>query len=146
MKKFNNIKEIKKYYNKETNTYVFKEKGEHIDIELMFDLKIEANIEARNINAYNIDAHNIYASVIYADSIYAHNIYAYYINAGDIDAGDIDAGNISAWNINADNISFHAYCIAFNTLTCKSYKGRRNNHIIKCLDSQIKTKGESNDR
>ena len=30
-REFNNIEEIQKYYNKKTNTYIFKENGEYIE-------------------------------------------------------------------------------------------------------------------
>lgn len=50
--------EIKKYYNKETNTYVFND-----------DVTFECDINARNIKAWNIDARNINAGNIDAWNI-----------------------------------------------------------------------------
>ena len=54
-KEFNNLEEIKKYYNKYNNTYIFKENGEYIQsVVLNFDLDVKANINALNINAQHI--------------------------------------------------------------------------------------------
>lgn len=77
-KVFNSLEEIQKYYNKKTNTYVFKEKGEYIHYVVCdFNLDVEANIDALNIHAYNIYALDIEASIIIADNIRARNITYY---------------------------------------------------------------------
>ena len=57
-KKFNSIEEIKKYYDKKTNTYIFKENNEYIEenneyidsVVFNFDLNVEANIVAIDAN------------------------------------------------------------------------------------------------
>ena len=54
-KEFNNLEEIQKYYDEESNTYVFKENEKFIDLtKLNSDLNVEANIDVKNIVA--IDA------------------------------------------------------------------------------------------
>ena len=54
-KEFNNLEEIQKYYDKKTNTYVFKEDDKYIDLVIFnFNLEINSNIEAFDINACNI--------------------------------------------------------------------------------------------
>jgi len=118
-------------------------------LEIIFDCEIPCsikawNIIARNIKAYKIDAinikahniiayHNINAYNIYAKNIYAKNIVANF----DIDAYNIIAHNIIAHNIYAWIIQYHAFCIAYKFLKCKSIAGRRNNSIHKCLDQEI---------
>ena|SRR3990167_7066178 len=47
------------------------------------------------------------------------------INAWDINAWDINARNINAWNINAWNIIYYAFCCVYNSIKCKSIKGKR---------------------
>ena len=55
-KEFNNIEEIEKYYDKKTNTYVFTEDEEYLDlIKLKSDLNVEANIDAKNIVAIDVN-------------------------------------------------------------------------------------------
>ena len=54
-------------------------------------------------------------------------------------------GNINAWNINAVNINamdllYYAVCFAYNSINCKSIKGRRENCKHFCLDGEIKIK------
>ena len=75
IKEFHNLDEIQKYYDEESNTYVFKEYGTYINlIVFSFDLNVEANIYAWNIYANNINAYNINAKSIKADDIVANNI------------------------------------------------------------------------
>ena len=114
IKIFNSIEEIKKYYNKYNNTYIFKENGEYIQlVTLNFDLDVKANINAWNINA--------------GGDIKAHNI----------DAKDIKSGNIKAGNINADNIDYLSTCTATNSIRCKSIAGRKKNAKHTVLDGTL---------
>ena len=127
IKNFNSLEEIQKYYDNETNTYVFKENGECIDIKFNFDLNVDASIKAWNINACNINAGDIKAS----------NIKAFDINAGDIKASNIKAFDINAWNITAKDISYWAVCFAYNSIKCKSIEGRRHNSKHFVLDGKL---------
>ena len=115
MIEFNNIKEIEKYYNEDTNTYEFVENCKRLDVKFNFDLKINANIYARDIDAWDINAKNI-------------------------DAGDINARDIDAWDI-----EYYAVCFANESITCKSIKGNRANSKHFCLDGEIKIKESNNE-
>lgn len=131
MKTFKNMKEFNKYVNEDGN---FVYDG---DINIEFGLVFEGDIDAWDIDAGNINAGNINALNIDAWNINAGNIDARDIDAGNINALNINAWNISARNINAGNISYYAFCIAYNSLKCKSIEGRRGNSIHVCLDSEI---------
>ena len=162
IKEFNSLEEIQKYYDKETNTYVFKENGECIDIKFNFNLNVDAsikacnikacNINANDIKAYDIDAGNIGACDINAGDIKASNINAFNINAWNviandinaldikvknIKAGNINAGDINAWNIDACDISYWAVCFAYNSIKCKSITSKRENHKHFVLDGEL---------
>lgn len=152
MKTFNNLEEIKPYYNENTNTYEFIENQKIIDVEFNFDLNIDRNIKAFNITARNIKASNINAMNITAFDIKACDINAFNIKscnikscnieACDIEACDIEASNIKAWNIKAWNIKacdidFFAICFSYKTFICNSIKGRRENSKYFCLDSEV---------
>ena len=153
VKEFNNLKEIKKYYDRKTNTYVFKEDNKYIDLVVFnFDLNIKSNIyaqqlEARNINACNINAWNVNAQDIRACDINARNINARDINAWDIRASrirarDINANDINSVSIVADNINYFAVCFAYKNIKCKSIKGRRENAKHFVLDGKFEIAGE----
>ena len=112
MKVFNNLEEMKPYYNEETNTYEFIENGNLIDVKIDFELDINSNIRAGDIQASDIKAsENIEASDIKAWNINVRNIKACDIKAIDINASediepiDIKARNIRARDINAVNIN-----------------------------------------
>ena len=153
VKEFNSLEEIQKYYDKDTNTYVFEENGSYIDLVVFnFNLNIDANIDAYdiealdinawNINACNINADNIKVRDINAVNIDAWNIDAYNIKAediitGDISACNIEAGDINAWNIEACDISYWAVCFAYNSIKCKSITSKRENHKHFVLDGEL---------
>ena len=125
IKEFSSLEEIQKYYNKETNTYVFKENGFYIHlVKFNFNLRISANIDALDIQANNIQANNINAWDINVDDINACDITACDISARNIDAENIDALDIIACgDINALDISCHAICVAYGNIKCKSIIG-----------------------
>ena len=154
VKQFDSLEEIQKYYDKNTNTYVFVENEEYIEVVVFdFDLNVEANIDAYdiealdinawNINACNINANNIKVRDVHAINIDAWNINAYNIKAGDIITGDISACNIEAGDISANNISYHAVCFAYDSIKCKSIKGRRKNSKHFVLDGKLEVEEEN---
>ena len=79
IKEFHNLDEIQKYYNEESNSYIFKEYGTYINLVVFsFDLNVEANIYAWNIYGKNINAKNISALSINANNISYYAVcYAY---------------------------------------------------------------------
>ena len=137
-KEFHSLNEIQKYYYKKSNTYIFIENGEYIDLVVFnFDLEINANIDAGNINAFNIEARNIKAWDIDARDLDVLDIDAY-----DIKVNNIDCSNIEAINIEAQDISYYAVCFAYNNIKCKSIKGRRNNAKHFVLDGKMEAENE----
>lgn len=120
---FNSLDEIQKYYNEESNTYIFKEYGIYINLVIFnFNLNVKSNIYAWNIYARNINALNIHAK----------DICVCYL-----DANDIKVHDINAQRINANNISYYAVCYAYENIKCKSIKGRKNNAKHFVLDGHI---------
>ena len=152
MLEFNDLDEMKPYLDEKTSTYRFND-----DVRFFFDLRSDSSINARNIKALNIDAWHINAWNIKAWDIDARDINAWHIDAGNIDARDINAGNINAGNINAGSIdakdinaldinaldidaasiNYYAVCIAYQTFSCRSVRGKRENAIHACLDGEI---------
>ena len=137
MKTFNSIKELKPYYNKNTNTYEFIEDGIRMDVEFKFNLNVISHIYARDITAYDIKAQDIDAWNIDAGNIDAGNINAVNIKAQDIDALDIKASDINAWDI-----SYHGVCFAYHNISCTSIQGRRKNAKHFALDGEITIKSK----
>ena len=128
IKRFNSLEEIQKYYDENTNTYIFKKDGEMIDLVIFnFHLDIKASI-----NALDIEAKNIKAFDIKARDINARNI-----NALDINASDIYSKNIRAWNIKAQDINYYSACFAQNSIRCKSIKRIRKHTKHFVLDGKL---------
>ena len=82
IRQFNSLEEIQKYYDKDKNAYIFKEDGKYIDLVVFdFDLRIKADIYARDIKAINIKVENILKSTtINARFIRYHAICLAYSN------------------------------------------------------------------
>ena len=140
IKEFNNLEEIQKYYDKETNTYIFKEGDKYIDlIKFNFDLVIFSNISALDVIARKIDAYDIDVWNINAWDIDSHVLRCDDINAWDIKANYIYAENINALNIYAIDIFYYAVCFAYKSIKCNLIKGSRTNARHFVLDGFIKT-------
>ena len=122
IKEFYKIEQIEKYYDKNTNTYVFMENDEDFDVYLYFNLCVDANIDAGHINAFDIEAIDINARNIDASVITARNI---------------KAQDIKAYSIYAENITYYAMCFAYNNIKCKSIKGMRYKSKRFVLDGKI---------
>lgn len=138
IKEFNNLDEIQKYYDEKTNTYVFKENNEYIDLVVFnFDLDVRADIWTQDIIARNIKASNISAGDIKVCDINANNIIAHGINAWDIRANNITAHGIDANNIDAKDITYYTVCYAYFNITCNSIKGIRHNSKHFVLDGKL---------
>lgn len=138
IRQFNSLEEIQKYYDERTDAYIFKEDGKWIDLVIFaFDLKVEANINARDIKAYNIVVWNINALNIEAFEINASNIQCEDINAFNITALNINAGDIDANEIKARDIRYWGVCFAYKNIICTSIKGRKENHKHFVLDGEI---------
>lgn len=128
IREFNSLEEIEKYYDKNSNTYIFKENDDYIDLVVFnFNLIIKANIDAESIRAGHISA---------------RNIDAYNIDVENINALDINAWDIIAWNINARNISYCGVCLAYYNFICKSIKGRHENSKHFVLDGKLEIKND----
>lgn len=127
-KEFYSLDEIQKYYDKKSNTYIFIEDDERIDVVVFnFDLDVKANIDAKTINAFDIRACNIKACNI---------------DACDIKAMNIEVWDINAWNIEAQDISYYAVCFAYKNIKCKSIKGRRKNAKHFVLDGILEVEND----
>ena len=155
---FNSIEEIKKYYNRITNTYNCRRRKLKEQIILNFDLNVESNIIARVISAPSISVKNIIAWNITAWEINACDIDSNYINAGvirardikgaiqamDIYARDIDAYGIDAVNIYARDIVYNATCRTYEDFKCNSIKCTQSNpsHYTKYGKLEVRENGK----
>lgn len=144
----NTLKEMKKFYNKDSFTYIF-----NGDVEFTFDLELEGsiviwndlkakniNLDTGNIEAQNINANNIYVGDIYAKNIEARNIEANDIRDADIVANNIVANNIMVNNIEAKHISYNAVCYAKDNIVCETIKGSHPNSKHFVLDGKLEVK------
>jgi len=95
------------------------------------DLKVEGDIrcEGRNwdLKCWNLDCRNLDCG----------NLNCLNLNCENLNCWDLDCGNLNCLNLN-----FHAIAIAYKSFKCKSWKTKRKNYVIKCLDGKIEIKDE----
>ena len=121
----NSMDDAEKYYNANTNTYIFSENGERCNVKI----KMKKFSCAHNIIVRNIDALDIVAG----------DIDAWNIDVWDIDAQNINAYDIYAQNIDANDISYYAVCIARQNIVCHKIHGRREDSVHMALDGTVRT-------
>ena len=61
---------------------------------------------------------------------------------GDLNCNNLNCLNLDCLDLNCLNLNFYATAIAYNSFRCKTWKARRRNYLIKCLDGKIRGKRE----
>lgn len=118
-------RQLKKYYNKKTNTYVFKKRHNTCDIRILFKLEVDADIYAGNIYSESeLKANNIIAKYIYAFNLKAQNIQAWNIYIHN----ELEAKNIYAEYVRANSLTL-SDCCKVEYLKCMHIAGNN----IDCL-------------
>jgi hypothetical protein len=107
-----------------------------------WDLKVNGNIDCWDINCWNINGWNINCWNINGWNINCKNINGWNINGWNINCKNINCKNIDCKNINCNELIFYAFVIAYKSFKCKSWKARRDNYVIKCLDGKIEIKDD----
>jgi hypothetical protein len=55
---------------------------------------------------------------------------------------DLKCCDLNCWNLKCENLNFYGVAIVYNSMECRSWKARRDNYIIKCLDGEIKVEDD----
>ena len=129
MKEFTNLRQLKKYFNKEDNAYYFYEKnGTCFDVMFNFDVDVgDSCIEARNI----INSCDIKASIIRCGYIDACDINTDTLLADDVNVCSIKANHIEAYNMIAHDIK--ASYINVNIAIVNNIKAARIDYSDACI-------------
>jgi hypothetical protein len=64
------------------------------------------------------------------------------LNCLDLNCWNLDCLDLNCWNLDCLDLKFNAVAIAYHSFKCKSWKARRGNYIIKCLDGEIEIKDD----
>jgi len=105
-----------------------------------YNLKVCGDIHCWNIDCMDIVCGDIDCLDIDCLDIDCGNIDCMNINCRNINCWNIDCENIVCWDINCEDVNFYAIAIAYYSFKCKSWKARRDNFIIKCLDGEVEIK------
>jgi len=95
------------------------------------DLKVEGNIICEggrwDLNCWDLNCRDLNCLDLNCRDL----------NCRDLNCLDLDCRNLNCWNLDCQDLNFNAVAIAYNSFKCKSWKARRKNYIIKCLDGEI---------
>ena len=98
---FTNIEEMRLYYNKRNNAYIFQENGHLFSIRILIEnFKSNISIKAKNIKAKNIECENITANDIEASDIFVKNT----IKCNNITARIVRGGMLEAYSAVANSV------------------------------------------
>ena len=95
------------------------------------DLKVEGDIRCEggdwNLNCENLDCGNLNCENLICENLICENL---------------NCWNLICENLICENLNFYAVAITYKSFKCKSWKAKRKNYVIKCLDGKIKIKDE----
>ena len=107
------------------------------------DLKVNGNIYGKdgikydlncgNLNCLNLNCENLTCLDLNCENLNCWDLNCWDLTCFDLTCRDLNCGNLNCWDL-----TFYAVAIAYKSFKCKTWKARRQNYIIKCLDGEIK--------
>ena len=91
------------------------------------DLKVEGNISGKDGKRYNL--------------IVKGDLDCWDLNCWNLNCHDLNCLDLNCRDLNCRDLDFYAVAIAYSSFKCKSYKARRDEFIIKCLDREVEVTG-----
>ena len=122
-----------------------------------FNLVVKGDLDCRDLNCLNLNCLNLNCWDLNCLNLNCWdlnclNLDCRDLNCRDLDCRDLDCLNLDCWNLNCKNLNcknlscddlncrnliFTAVAVAYYSFRCKTWKARRTNYVIKCLDGEI---------
>jgi len=67
----------------------------------------------------------------------AASISCWNLTCWDLTCWNLNCRDLTCWGLSCGDLNYYAFAVAYNSFKCKSAKGRRDNSIHLCLDSEI---------
>jgi hypothetical protein len=96
------------------------------------DLKVEGDIYGKDGDRFNLTVRG---------DLNCRNLDCRDLNCWDLDCRNLDCRNLNCRDLNCWDLDFYAVAIAYNSFKCESWKAKRENYVIKCLDGKIEVTG-----
>ena len=93
-----------------------------------FNLKVIGDLDCRNLDCNNLNCWDLNCWDLNCNNLNCHNL----------DCWNLDCWNLNCLNLNCKDLTFYAIAIAYNSFKCRTWKARRENYVIKCLDGRVK--------
>jgi len=102
----------------------------------IWDLKCRY-LKCRDLECWDLECHNLECNDLKCRNLECWDLECRNLECSDLECRDLECGDLKCYNLECNDLNFYAFVIAYNSLKCKSWKSRRKNHIIKCLDKEI---------
>ena len=102
-----------------------------------FDLNCR-NLDCNNLNCWNLDGNNLDCLNLNGNNLNCLDLDCNNLNCLNLNCNNLNCLNLDCNNLNCNNLIFYATAIAYNSFKCKTWKARRRNYIIRCLDEKIR--------
>jgi len=107
------------------------------------DLKVEGNIFGKDGRRHNLTVDgDLKCWDLKCWDLKCLNLNCWNLKCWDLKCLNLNCWDLNCFDLNCWNLNFNAVAIAYHSFKCKSWKARRKNHIIKCLDGEIEIKDE----
>jgi hypothetical protein len=110
------------------------------------DLTVEGNIRCEgglwnlicgDLNCWNLNCWDLDCRNLTCGDLNCRNLNCRDLNCWDLNCWNLNCWNLNCWNLICWDLNFYAFAIAYSSFKCKSWKARRDNYVIKCLDGEI---------
>ena len=102
------------------------------------DLKVEGNISGKDGERFNLKVHgDLNCRDLNCEDLNCDDLNCEDLNCENLDCLNLNCENLDCFNLNCRDLTFYAVAIAYKSFKCKTWKARRENHVIKCLDGKI---------
>ena len=117
------------------------------DLVLKKDTRFDENIEVEGDiicegGLWNLDCRNLDCWDLNCNNLNCNDLKCWNLTCWNLNCNDLDCRDLTCWDLNCRDLNFWAIAIAYNSFKCKSWKARRKNYIIKCLDGEMEIEEE----
>ena len=107
-----------------------------------FNLIVKGDLDCRDLICWNLKCRNLDCKDLFCYDLKCNDLKCRNLDCRNLDCKDLICWNLKCRNLDCKdlkcrNLNFYAVAITYKSFKCKSWKARRENHIIKCLDGEI---------
>jgi len=95
------------------------------------------NLDCGNLHCWNLNCRNLNCVDLDCGNLHCWNLHCWNLDCVDLDCWDLNCRNLNCWNLDCLDLTFYTVAVAYKSFKCKTWKAKRENYVIKCLDKKI---------